>query len=157
MAKDKTQPKHRGEPADRQVRIGADPDSYRKERPVWRFKDFDWDGPWGTAACLHSVTNMQKHIQMHLSSFETMTWEEILRASGAKKTGNLHHEISIGKFSKIVRERLKAKEINVDNLFSFRFDQCTRLYGVREGSCLRLVFFDPHHCEKDGRSAYQWQ
>lgn len=159
MGKQKGEPKYRTAPtSEKQVRASIDPDAYRKEFPVWRFKDFDWEGPWGESACRHAITNIKKHIEMHLASFETMTWEEILRASGGKgkNGGNNHHPITIDKFSKEARDRLKERGILSDTLFSLRLEQCTRIYGVREGSCLRLVFFDPHHCERDGRAAYKW-
>ena len=155
--KAKGQPKYKQQPSDREVRAALDPNSYLKETPVWRFRDFDWEGPWGHAACIHCIGDIRKHIEQHLANFETMTWDEIVKASGAKRDGkgNNHHSIPVDKFTKPAKERLKEKGILADTLFSLRLDQCTRVYGVREGHCLRLVFFDPHHCDHTN-SAYRF-
>jgi len=82
---------------------------------------------------------------MHLASFETMTWNEILRASGGRRSGNNSHEIERDKFKLSAQERLNIRGVFSDTLFSLRLNGGTRIYGVREGRCLRVVFFDPHH------------
>jgi hypothetical protein len=156
--KRKGQPKAKITPTGKEVRVGVDPDAYKKEPPVWRFRDFDWDGPWGHATCLHCVADLRKYIEKHLANFETMTWQEILNASGGKREGggNNNHPISVEKLTSDAKKRLKEKGVFADTVFSLRLEQCIRLYGVREGNCLRLVFFDPHHCQKDGTAAYKW-
>lgn len=150
--KQKGEPKYKSSPAEKEIRLGASPDSYLKENPVWRFKDFDWDGPWGQETCVHCIGDIRKYIEKHLASMETMTWEEIQKASGGRREGggsNSHH-ISIEKLTKIAKDRLKDRGIYADTVFSLRLEQCVRIYGVREGNCLRIVFLDPHHCQRDG-------
>jgi hypothetical protein len=140
------------------VKFGGNPDSYLHQTPVWRFSDFDWEGPWGLSTCVNRIAHIQSHIQKHLASFETMTWDEILRASGGKGDGkgNNNHHISRDKLKKLAIERLDSKNIMADSIFSLRLDQGTRIYGVREGRCLKITFFDPHHKDK-GKSAYGWK
>jgi len=135
-------------PSGESPRIAVDPDSYLTKKPVWRFSDFDWDSEWGYASCSCRIQNIRNHIEKHLASFETMTWNEILKASGGRSSGNNSHHIEKNKFKASVQKRLNENKILSDTLFSLRLDAGTRLYGVREGRCLRIVFFDPFHKDK---------
>ncbi|PBB38692.1 hypothetical protein CK221_03290 [Mesorhizobium sp. WSM3868] len=85
-----------------------------------------------------------------------MTWADIQKASGGRSSGTNSHPISRDKFKKDVQDRLKERGILADTLFSLRLDAGTRLYGVRERNCLRIVFFDPHHKDRD-KCAYEFQ
>ncbi len=136
-------------------RIASNPDSYLNETPVWRFSDFDWDGDWGYDSCAIRIASIRGHIEQHLASFETMTWGEILKASGGRRSGNNSHDIARDKFKSAVQDRLAQKNVLADTLFSLRLDAGTRVYGVREGRCLRIVFFDPYHKDK-GKCAYEF-
>jgi hypothetical protein len=151
-----SQPKVKKEPQAPQPRAAFDPESYLKLRPVWRFSSFDWDGPWGVEAC--NKARWREHIEQHLASFETMTWAEILRASGGRGEGqgNNHHHLSREKFTGAAQSRLDTLRIFAEELFSLRFSNCCRLYGVRENNCFRIVWFDPYHCKRDGSAAYNW-
>jgi hypothetical protein len=156
MSKKAEKPKVKRSPSrSESVRLGADPESYLSQTPVWRFSDFDWESNWGHATCMSHVSNLRSHIEGHLASFETMTWAEILKASGGRSQGNNSHEISRDKFKKEVQERLEQRRILADTLFSLRLDAGTRLYGVRERNCLRIVFFDPHHKDQQ-KCAYDF-
>lgn len=156
MAKNKERAKARNKPSSAEsARFETDPESYLRQSPMWRFSDFDWDSPWGYDCCVEYVANMRQHIEKHLASFETMTWDEILKASGGRSNGNNSHEIPRDKFKAEVQKRLTSKKVLPDTLFSLRLDAGTRLYGVREGRCLRIVFFDPFHKDPN-KSAYQF-
>lgn len=150
----KKKPKLRINPPPGGVRQRADPDSYLEEKPVWRFKSFDWDGPWGLGACTNC--HWRKHIEQHLAYFETMTWGEIQRAAGGRSEGTNSHHLSRGKFSSDASKRLDDLKIYADTFFSLRLESCVRVYGVREGATLRIVWVDPYHCNKDGTAAYDW-
>ena len=84
-----------------------------------------------------------------------MTWQEILGAAGGRNRGNNSHEISRDKFKRDVERRLRERNVLADTLFSLRLDAGTRLYGVREGRCLRIVFFDPYHKDRN-KCAYDF-
>lgn len=155
MGKRREQAKAKKLPAGETVRSAIDPESYLKQTPVWRFSDFDWESAWGYDSCAHVVTKLREHIEQHLASFETMTWDEILKASGGRRQGNNSHEIERDKFKPEVEKRLKDRSVLADTLFSLRLDAGTRLYGVREGRCLRVVFFDPFHKDKE-KCAYKF-
>lgn len=153
--RNRERPKAKRQPAQEKARAGVDPESYLRKTPVWRFSDFDWDGDWGYDSCAASVAKLREHIEKHLASFETMTWQEILKASGGRKQGNNSHEIPRDKFKPNVEKRLRENRVLADTLFSLRLDAGTRLYGVREGRCLRIVFFDPFH-KDEAKCAYRF-
>ncbi len=153
----KGQPKAGGVPLDRAPRVGVDPDNYLKQTPVWRFADFDWDGPWGEDACKARIASIRGHLERHLASFETMTWAEILRAAGGKAVGRgtNSHEIPRDKFKGPAKQRLKERNVLAEKIMSLRLDAGTRIYGVRDGHCLRILWFDPHHKDKQ-KCAYDF-
>jgi hypothetical protein len=155
MARDREKPKAKKNPSPEGPRVASDPESYLKQTPVWRFSDFDWDSDWGFTSCVERIANIRSHIEEHLASFETMTWAEILRASGGRNNGNNSHEVQRDKFKTDVQKRLDSRKVLADTLFSLRLDAGTRVYGVREGRCLRIVFFDPFHKDK-AKCAYQF-
>ena len=142
-------------PASPEPRIGASPDHYKTMHPVWRFRSFDWDGPWGVAACL--TKNWRAHIQEHLASFETMTRQAIEIAAGGKNRGTNSHPLIRDKFSKAARDRLTAIGIHGDSFFLLRLENTVRIYGIREMNSLRIIWFDPYHFESDDRACYAWR
>lgn len=153
----KGKPKAAATPKDKTPKTGVDPQSYLTQTPVWRFSDFDWDGPWGEPTCTARIGHIRGHIEQHLASFETMAWADILKASGGKAQGKgtNSHEISRDKFKGEAKKRLEAKKILAERIMSLRLDAGTRVYGVREGNCLRILWFDPDHKDKN-KCAYDF-
>jgi hypothetical protein len=153
----KGQPKAGGIPLDRVPKVGGDPEGYLKMMPVWRFSDFDWDSAWGEAACKARIAQVRTHLEEHLANFETMSWAELLKASGGRGDGkgNNHHEIPRDKFKGAAQKRLKERKVLAERIMSLRLDAGTRIYGVRDGYCLRILWFDPHHKDRQ-KSAYDF-
>lgn len=79
-----------------------------------------------------------------------MYWADILKAAGGRGEGKgtNSHEISRDKFKGEARKRLIEKKILAEKIMSLRLDAGTRVYGVREGNCLRIIWFDPDHKDK---------
>lgn len=159
MAKKKNnvkKPKATIKPAAGKPKSRVEPDSYKTKHPVWRFRSFDWDGPWGVAACV--TKDWRKHLEKHLADLETMTWAAIESASGGKTEGGgtNSHPISRDKFSKNARARLKKTNVLGDSFFSLRLENTVRIYGIREDNSLRVIWFDPFHFKGDQRAVYDW-
>jgi hypothetical protein len=118
MGKGRERPKAKKNPSTEGPRVATDPESYLRKTPVWRFSDFDWDSDWGLASCAERIANLRNHIEDHLASFETMTWGEILKATGGRSNGNNSHEIERDKFKADVQKRLDSRKVLADTLFS---------------------------------------
>lgn len=111
---------------------------------AWRISRFDWDGPWGVKALdddsLHHLIRGACH------HFESMTWAELLRASGGKTKGNNHHYVPVKNLSKPAKDRLRdLQSDDLEELFSLRIDGTKRLYGVRDGRAFCALWYDPAH------------
>ncbi len=73
-----------------------------------------------------------------LRPFESMTWGEI--------EGSRHHFISRGSIIAAAQKRLRdTRQDDVDELFSLRLGGKKRVFGIRDGSVLRLLWWDPKH------------
>jgi hypothetical protein len=73
-----------------------------------------------------------------LKHFETMTWSEI--------EGPKNHSVSCESIVRDAQRRLQ--EINqddVDELFSLRLSGKERVWSIRDGSVLKLLWWDPEH------------
>lgn len=147
-------PKAGAQPVAGSPKLGADPGFYKTKFPVWRFASFDWDGPWGIAACL--TKDWRKHVESHLASIESMTWAVIEGAAGGKSQGTNSHAMHRGQFCKAARDRLAAINNLSDAFFSLRLENTVRIYGMRDDHCLRILWFDPYHFKDDKRAAWGW-
>lgn len=142
-------------PAHRQVRTGGiDPNESDKSCPAWQFHRWDLEHQhWGWRKL-----DLKEWISVlgQLQQFETMTWGAIKSAAGGKGEGkgtNSHH-INLSKFCKDAQERwAKLRLEQFDEVFSLRLQGKLRIYGIKEGRALKVVWHDPHH--GDARGAYQ--
>jgi hypothetical protein len=83
-----------------------------------------------------------------LGGFESMTWDEVLSASGGRgqKGGNNHHAIAYDGLTKQAKIRLaEIKMDDIEEVFSLRFSGKLRLYGIRSLRVCRLLWIDPWH------------
>lgn len=140
---DKRRPKAASSPS-RQIRFGGNPDGQDVETIAWHFNRLDRPHEcWGWDKL---VPRQWKMILEHLRDFEGLTWAELKAQAGGRSQGTNHHSITIKDFTSDARKRLA--EINLDDfdsLFSLRINNTLRLYGVRDGRVLQLVWHDPHH------------
>lgn len=124
--------------------IRGEPDSHDKETIAWHFGRCDrGHTEWGWDKLTHKEF---VDLVRDLCSFETMTWGELVKAVGDKSDGNKHHSIPKNKCCKEAQQRLaEIKQDDVDELFSLRLTNKLRLFGIRQGRVLRLVWHDPDH------------
>ena len=79
-----------------------------------------------------------------------MTWQEIEQQSGGRSKGTNSHPIPVDQLTKEARDRLLELQIDdVDELFSLRLEGKVRVFGVRSGHVMQLLWFDFEHsiCE----------
>lgn len=127
------------------VKIQAVPESADRLSPAWQFHKRDVShAEWGWGKLSHVQFCDLLHNQ--LCNFETMTWGEIFKAVGDKGSGNMHHNISVDACVKLARERLAELHLDdVDEIFSLRLNNKTRLWGIKEGRVLRFIWYDAKH------------
>lgn len=118
-----------------QLRLGANPDNYQAQAIAWHLGGIDYEGPY----CFSSIDQGQiKDVIDKLRSFESMKWSEIL--------GSKNHAIATESLSKPARDRLTTLQLDdVGELVSLRFSGRERVFGVRQGAVLRLLWWDPNH------------
>lgn len=114
----------------------SEPTEPGKRKPVWRFSIMDFGGPFG---CNDITPDQAISIHARLSSFESMTWNELERK-------NDHHLIATCKLSKEARARLNAiDQDDIEHLYSLRISSTERVWGIRDRHVLKLLWWDPEH------------
>lgn len=139
-------PKWSREPdVEKRVKIPSNPESSDKHTIAWQFHRRDHDhGTWGW----NQLDDGQflRLVNEHLSSFETMTWAELAKAAGGRRAGNNHHFIAVADCCKDAQKRLTELKLDdFDELFSLRLTGKWRLFGIRDGRVLRLIWCDQDH------------
>lgn len=76
-------------------------------------------------------------IRERMSNFETMTFREILRSGS--------HEIDTWKLCRSATKRMTEKLLQFDTLMSLRISARERLWGIRTGNIIDLLWWDPEH------------
>lgn len=119
------------------------PISTKQKKPTWRMGLVDFEGCWGWGNI--NQLDVFKTIQDKLKNFESMTWGEIEKKLTPKGTPQ-NHLMSISNICKNAKDRLK--QINLDDrdtLYSLRFSNTERLWGIREGEILYIIWWDHDH------------
>ena len=147
MAKNKG-PKSKFTPGGHQVRQTADPEAWKNEPVCFIFSSFDIEGPWGS--CVFTECDWRE-VAEKLESFQSMKWDEILRATGSVRSGNNNHHIELDKLSSVARDRLNhLKYDDIDTVFSFHLRGKIRVYGIRDRRHCRVLWIDPWHDPNQG-------
>lgn len=129
---------------DRQIKVGGDPDNFDKETIAWQF--FRLDRPHADWGWDKLRPQEWRDILAHLVAFEGMTWAAIKLQAGGRRRGTNHHPIEIAEFNKPARDRLEEMHLDdYESLFSLRITNTLRLYGIRDGRVLQIVWHDPYH------------
>lgn len=133
--KTKKVPRYQQEPGARAIRVSEDPWAYRKLKPSWRLATLDRDGPW----CYWTATPGQiDDLQRPLSSFESMTWQQIEEtpSCGAIERSELGSK---------AQKRLDEIGSDVERLVKLRVGKAERVWGIRDGATLKVLWWDPRH------------
>lgn len=96
------------------------------------------DGPWCPTKGFGSVP---LKILQRLAEFDTRRWGEV--------EGTESHQIDVTSIGAEAQKRLDSmghlKARQIETLFSMRFGARERLWGVREGDTLHILWWDPEH------------
>ncbi len=145
---EKRNPKKSQQVPTRQIKTGGDPDSLDKETIAWHFHRLDTPhADWGWQI----RPSDWRGILAHLQSFEGLTWAALKQQAGGRKHGTNHHSLQLEEFSAAARARLTQLHLEeFDSFFSLRINNTLRLYGVRDGRVLQLVWRDALHGTRRG-------
>lgn len=144
MAREPTA-KHRP-PAGKKSRQRPDhnPSSTNDQTIVWMLGILDKGGNWSFKGI--SDQEWWDAILPKLQGFESMTWAEIMSAAGGKSKGTNSHPVKCKNLSRNAQKRLKKIGLNdVSELFSLRLSGTVRIYGIRDGRALKLLWYDRDH------------
>ena len=115
---------------------------------------FRWDP---SRACLdHSQFGMEQvphedlwgEVLVKLQHFSSMTWQDILRASGGRRVGNNNHHLNPETdLTKEGQAALNSQDLELREmpLFSLRLEGKRRVLGFRQGSTFFPVWHDLNH------------
>ena len=145
-------PKHTGPSFDQLVRdlkkqpaAVEDPDKWRDQKPAWCVSRCDLEGcPWSWE---HADKDGLKQILRRLSEHEKRAWKEILLDTdgrGRKCNGEIDadHE----RIARDAKNRLRHLGLaGFDTLLKLRVDGPGRVWGIREGRALFIIWWDPTH------------
>lgn len=108
------------------------------DNPSWRLSRLEMVDPFGW----HNIKTSQLHyVRERLQNFESMTWNQII-VEGKKH----NHTVKTSSIAKTARDRLKDLRLDeVDELVSLKLSGEERVWGIRQGSALLLLWWDPLH------------
>ena len=93
----------------------------------------DQDGPWSWRR-----SPFWKDVHPRLAALENMTWAEI------PETGS--HAIASKDMPHPAQKRLEELQLDdVDEIWSLRVSSRQRIWGIRDGRSLKLLWWDPNH------------
>ena len=106
-----------------------------KGRPKWRFSQHDRGGPFAWPPPAEDVPD----ILSRFVDFESQSFNDLYKGAGC-------HEIEVAQLSKEARARLEALcRDDLDCVYSLRITGRRRVFAIREGDTLHVLWFDPLH------------
>lgn len=123
-------------PEGKKARGGHKINQIQNEHVSWHVRTMDREGVWGWNSI--DIDVFWADIFPKLSSFSTMTWDQILNRN--------NHEISVSDICPEAQKRLEEIYQNdIDSLVSLRLTGKKRLWGIRDRNVCKLLWWDPKH------------
>ena len=139
MGHSKTPKKAFDIPRKKEVRA-ISPESTNSLSPGWSFsllrEDEDWS--FNGEDFLTEVLPTMKH-------FESMTWQDIIQASGGRRGGTNSHPISFADLTPEAQKKLRDRQLEYDEVFSLRLSGRKRIIGIREERILKIIWYCEDH------------
>ncbi len=102
----------------------------------WHIRIADKKGPWGWSNVKEAT--FWSHIYPKLVAFETMTWGEIW--------GRNNHSVPKARIIREAQKRLASiNQDDIDELVSLRLTGRKRIWGIKDGNVLKILWWDPEH------------
>lgn len=92
----------------------------------------------------HEVESREKLFEIieRLKAFESMTWGEIIK----NDTTGSHFIEGYRLTDRDAKKKLESLKVSLDTFVcSLRHHKRERIWGIREGSALKLLWWDPEH------------
>lgn len=112
------------------------PQNFDAQTPVWQFKSIDKDGRWGWEKITKET--LWNSVIEKIKNYETMTWYSL----------NSNGSHSIAKIDIINEAQKRLRELgqdDIDKLYSLRLTGKQRMWGIKDGRILKILWFDPKH------------
>ena len=115
-----------------------------QERPVWSFANIDKSGKFAFDVTREEF-NHQDFIEKMIG-YSGLTWGEIKKQTHDKGKSK-HHALNYDTLSRDAQERFRAKNLSEyeDSIFSFAFNNLTRIIGIRKNEKFEVMWYDPRH------------
>lgn len=106
--------------------------------PAWRVSKLEMVDPFGW----HRIEAAKlEEVRRKLAHFEAMTWQEILVSSGHR-----NHAVAIDRICDAAADRLEEiGQGDIEELVSLRLSGPERVWGIRTGNVLMILWWDPEH------------
>ena len=126
-------------PDTKQPRTSPDAGAWAQQLFKWKVNDNyidmgheEWG--WGDVP----ISDFFDVLKESLQKYEDMPWNDVLHRASC-------HPMPIHKIAKRARERFIAICPDVDTLHQVDFSKLGRVWGVKAGQYLHLVWYDPNH------------
>lgn len=101
----------------------------------WRFSSHDRGGPFPW--CFDDANKLVDVVD-RLCGYEQLNWQQILSVGS--------HPIEIADLCDQARQRLGEIDLDdLDELVSFRISGAERVWCIKDGSTMRVLWWDPNH------------
>lgn len=113
---------------------------------IWKFDKLDKNGDFKFD--INATYFDHKDFVDKMINYSNMTWADIKKQTHDKKNKSKNHFLSLEKLSKEALERVKKlgyDESYPDSIFSFAFNNLTRVIGIKINEYFHVVWYDKNH------------
>ncbi|MEQ3704583.1 hypothetical protein [Pseudophaeobacter sp.] len=133
------------EKPEKEVRVGANPDSIFQMKVVIECQNPDVEGSWswGVARqwCDHEWS---EKIEPRFVEWSNLTWAEI-DGFGSDSGHKMHHNMGCDDICEEAQDRMIETDRFYEVLFRFRAGNLERVWGHRKVNVFHVLWYDPTH------------
>jgi hypothetical protein len=138
MGKKNRKPIFTETPTTQKVPRGLEKNVNTEITPIsWKIGILDKAGPYSWTSCTQE--EFWEYIKPRLINYEKMTWQEIFQH-------DKNHPIKISIIESEAQQRLRELKFDdIEELVSLGITKLARIWGIKDGSCLKILWWDPNH------------